>query len=113
MNELIANPELTITVLIIGALLISIFRKRYLFKILIEYTKVEIIYGEPPEKFIDECKKAVLFHKPKKGYVYGKSSDGVMKIIFSKQFDENKKQVFRNLWTEYPAIEKRNGKRRK
>jgi len=116
MNEFINNyeyREIGIIAIAIAIAIKVIFRKRYEFKIKIQYKSIKIIYGKPPINFIEECKKAVLFHKPKKGYIYGIKKDGKIRIIFSSRFEEKKKQVFRNLWTEYPAIEKKDGKRKK
>jgi len=79
-------------------------KKRYVFKIKVEHTSVSIEYGHPPLKFIEECEKAVLFHKPKKGYIYGKKGNKHICLKFSKDFEDRKQQVFRNIWTEYPPI---------
>jgi len=82
--------------------------KLHEFKIKIHLKAVTIEYGEPPLKFLEECKKAVLFHKPSKGYIYGNKSKGTIELAFSKGFDERKKQVFRNIWTEYPILKEAN-----
>jgi hypothetical protein len=102
-SEIIDNYKILITI-IASLVIISAFRKKHLFKIMVQGQHAETIYGDPPKRFIDECKKAALFHKPKKGYIYGVKENGVIKIAFSKGFDKNKEQAFRNVWAEYPAI---------
>lgn len=90
--------------LIIALIIFLLLKKKYVFKIKVKGTVVNIEYGHPPLKFIDECKKAVLFHKPKKGYIYARKENNQLILKFSKNFDERKQQVFRNIWTEYPPI---------
>ncbi|BCG63936.1 MAG: hypothetical protein methR_P1686 [Methyloprofundus sp.] len=96
--------EQLLFIIVAAIIIFFMIRKRYLFKIEINNTTVKVHYGHPPAKFLTECKSAVLFHKPKKGFIYGVKNNQQILLKFSKNFNARKQQVFRNIWTEYPPI---------
>jgi hypothetical protein len=96
---------ITVFVLYVIAIMAYLVKpSKTVFVITINHLTVNTIKGNPPARFVAECKEIAEIRKTIKGKIFGIRESGGIKLNFSRSITDSERQIFRNVWpNDYPG----------